>query len=209
MASDLTPRQKSVLDFVIDFQRRHRMAPTVREIGAHLGLSGPAGIHRILNVLKDKGYILAEAGKKRAWRFSGEIEHPDISPGIPLIGSIAAGSPIEAVENWETQLAISPGLFGCKRCFGLRVKGDSMIDAHIKDGDLAIIRPQPRVEKGEIAAVQVDDKLPEATLKIVRWNRSTLFLEPANAAYAALVFKGPQRRQVSILGKFVGILRKV
>jgi repressor LexA len=209
MTSDLTPRQKSVLDYVIDFQRRHRMAPTVREIGAHLGLRGPAGIHRILNVLKDKGYILAEAGKKRAWRFSREIDHPDISPGIPLIGSIAAGSPIEAVENWETQLAISPGLFGCKRCFGLRVQGDSMIDAHIMDGDLAIIRPQPRVEKGEIAAVIVDDRLPEATLKIVRWTRSTLSLEPANVAYAALVFKGPQRRRVSILGKFVGILRKV
>jgi repressor LexA len=209
MTSDLTPRQKSVLDFVIAFQRQHRMAPTVREIGAHLGLRGPAGIHRILNVLKDKGYILAEPGKKRAWRFSREIGCSNMSPGIPLIGSIAAGSPIEAVENWETELAVSPELFGCKRCFGLRVRGDSMIDAHIMDGDLAIIRPQPRVEKGEIAAVLVDDQLPEATLKIVRWTRSSLFLEPANAAYSTLVLKGPQRGQVSILGKFVGILRRV
>jgi repressor LexA len=204
MTSDLTPRQKSVLDIIIAFQQKHRMAPTVREIAAHLGLSGPAGIHRILNILIDKGYILAEAGKKRSWRFSREI----VGPGIPLIGSIAAGQPIEAIEDLETMLTISPTVFGCKRCFGLRVKGESMIDAHIMDGDLAIIRPQPRVENGEIAAVLVQDLLPEATLKIVRRTRSTLFLEAANAAYSALVFKGPQRKQVSILGKYVGIVRR-
>jgi repressor LexA len=204
MTSDLTPRQQSVLEYVIAFQQKHRMAPTVREICAHLGLSGPAGIHRILNVLKDKGYILAEPGKKRAWRFSKAVT----GAGIPLIGTIAAGRPVEAIENLERELAISPALFGCKRCFGLRVKGDSMIEAHILDGDLAIIRPQPRVENGEIAAVMVQNLLPEATLKIVRRKRGVLSLEPANAAYAALVFKGPQRKQVVVLGKYVGIVRK-
>jgi repressor LexA len=205
MTSNLTPRQKSVLDFVIDFQQKHRIAPTVREIGAHLGLSGPAGIHRILNILIDKGYILAEPGKKRSWRFSKDLA----GGGIPLIGTIAAGRPVEAIENWEAELAISPDLFGCKRCFCLRVKGDSMIDAHIMDGDLAIIRPQPRVENGEIAAVLVQNMMPEATLKIIRRTRSTLTLEPANPAYSEMVYKGPQRKQVSILGKFVGIVRKV
>jgi len=158
MTSDLTPRQKSVLEFIIAFQQEHRMAPTVREIGAHLGLSGPAGIHRILNILKDKGYLVAEPGKKRAWRFSKDV----IAPGVPRGGTIAAGLPLEAVENFETELAVSPAMFGCECCFGLRVKGDSMIDAHILDGDLAIIRPQRRVENGEIAAVLVRDLLPEA-----------------------------------------------
>jgi repressor LexA len=171
MPSDLTPRQKSVLEYVISFQQEHRMAPTVREICAHLGLNGPAG--------------------------------------IPLIGTIAAGLPVEAIENLQGELAVSPALFGAKRCFGLRVKGDSMIDAHILDGDLAIIRPQKRVESGEIAAVIVQDLLPEATLKIVRRTRSTLTLEPANPAYSPLVFKGPQRRQVVILGRYVGLLRTV
>jgi repressor LexA len=185
MTSDLTPRQKSVLYFIVAFQRERHIAPTVREIGAHLGLSGPAGIHRILNILKDKGYILSEPG------------------------TIAAGCPTEATENWEAELAISPDLFGCESCFSLRVRGDSMIEAHIMDGDLAVIRPQPRVENGEIAAVLVQERLSEATLKIVRRTRSTLTLEPANAAYPALVFKGPQRKQVSILGRFVGIVRKV
>ena len=89
MTSDLTPRQRSVLEYIIAFQQEHRMAPTVREICAHLGLSGPAGIHRILSVLKDKGYILAEPGKKRSWRFSKAVT----GTGIPLIGTIAAGNP--------------------------------------------------------------------------------------------------------------------
>ena len=205
MTSDLTPRQKSVLEYIISFQQENRMAPTVREICAHLGLSGPAGIHRILNILKDKGYILAEPGKKRAWRFSREVT----GAGIPLVGTIAAGLPVEAVENLEGELAISPALFGAKRCFGLRVRGDSMIDAHILDGDLAIIRPQRRVESGEIAAVMVHDLLSEATLKMVRRTRSALTLEPANPACSPLVFKGPQRKQVVILGKYMGLLRIV
>jgi repressor LexA len=204
MTSDLTPRQQSVLEYIIAFQQEHRMAPTVREICTHLGLRGPAGIHRILNVLRDRGYVLAEPGKKRSWRFSKAVT----GAGIPLVGTIAAGRPVEAVENLEEELAVSPALFGCKRCFGLRVKGDSMIEAHILDGDLAIIRPQPRVENGEIAAVLVQDLLSEATLKIVRRRRGSLSLEPANAAYPALVFKGPRRKQVVILGKYVGIVRK-
>ena len=98
---------------------------------------------------------------------------------------------------------------GAKRCFGLRVKGDSIIDAHILDGDLVIIRPQQRVESREIAAVMVEGLLLEATLKIVRCTRSTLTLESANPAYSPLVFKGPQRRQVVILGRYVGLLRTV
>ena len=204
MTSDLTPRQKSVLDFIIAFQQEHRMAPTVREICAHLGLSGPAGIHRILGVLKDQGYIISEPGKKRSWRVSKE----NTGKGIPLVGTIAAGVPLEAIENFEEELAVSPRMFGCDNCFGLRVSGDSMIEAHILDGDLAIIRPQQRVENGEIAAVTVEGTLPEATLKIVRRDRSSLSLVPANSAHSPLVFKGPQRKQVAVIGKLVGIVRR-
>ncbi len=205
MTTDLTERQKSVLEYIISFQKTHRMAPTVREIAAHLGLSAPAGIHRILNILKDRGYVVAEAGKKRSWRFSKEVP----GRGIPLIGAIVAGTPLEAVENLEEELPVSPSLFGCDTCFGLRVKGDSMIDAHIMDGDLAIIRPQQWVESGEIAAVMVRDLISEATLKIVRRTRSTLTLAPANPAYPPLEFKGPRRGMVSIVGRFVGVVRRV
>jgi repressor LexA len=204
MTSNLTPRQKSVLDFITAFQQEHRMAPTVREICAHLGLRGPAGIHRLLGVLKDQGYIISEPGKKRSWRTRVE----NTGQGIPLVGTIAAGVPLEAIENVEGELAVSPGLFGCDLCFGLRVSGDSMIDAHILDGDLAIIRPQQRVENGEIAAVTVEGQLPEATLKIVRRDRYSLSLMPANSAFSPLVFKGPQRKGVAVIGKLVGVIRR-
>jgi repressor LexA len=203
-ASDLTPRQQSVLAYITDYQRRFAIAPTVREIAAYLGLKSPGGIHRILNVLRDRGYILAEADKKRSWR----ALMPLPGGGIPLIGDIAGGAPIEAVEHLEETLAISPELFGCEQCFGLRVCGDSMTGAHIMNGDLAIIRVQQRVESGQIAAVLVQDILTEATLKIVRRKGNTLMLEPANRRFKTLVFKGTERRYVTILGKLAGIVRR-
>lgn len=203
-ASDLTPRQQSVLAFITDYQRRFAIAPTVREIAAHLGLKSPGGIHRILNVLKAQGYISAEADKKRSWRSLKPLP----GGGIPVIGDIAGGAPIEAVEHLQETLAISPELFGCEQCFGLRVCGDSMTGIHIMDGDLAIIRIQQRVESGQVAAVLVRDMLTEATLKIVRRKGNVLMLEPANRRYKVLSFKGVERRRVAILGKLAGIIRR-
>lgn len=205
MRSDLTPRQKSVLDFIIAHQQKHQMAPTVREIAAHLGLSSPSGIHRVLNILKERGYLNAEDGKKRSWRFSGELP----GRGIPLMGDIAAGTPIEAIEDVRETLSVSPLLFGHEECFGLKVSGDSMIDEHIADGDIAVIRPQKQVENGEIAAVTIRDLLQEATLKRVKRTRTELVLEAANPVYPPLVFKGPQRKKVSVLGRLVGVIRRV
>ncbi|NNG01372.1 MAG: transcriptional repressor LexA [Desulfobacteraceae bacterium] len=202
--ADLTPRQHSVLEFIVTYQQEHRIAPTVREIADYLGLRSPGGIHRILTVLKEKGYILSDAGKKRAWRF----RVPITGKGIPVIGKIAAGQPIEAVENMAEELSISPDVFGCGRCFSLKVQGDSMIDAHIVDGDLAIIRPQQTAENGEIAAVIIHEVPEEATLKRIRRRGKTLILEPANDAYDSLVFKGKDIARVSIIGKLVGVVRK-
>jgi repressor LexA len=203
-ASDLTPRQQSVLAFITDYQRRFAIAPTVREIAAHLGLKSPGGIHRVLNVLREQGYIAAETDKKRSWRSLKPLP----GGGIPLIGNIAGGKPIEAVEHLEETLAISPEMFGCEQCFGLRVRGDSMTGVHIMDGDLAIIRAQQQVESGQIAAVLVQDMLTEATLKIVRRKANILTLEPANRRYKTLVFKGAERRRVAVLGKLAGIVRR-
>jgi repressor LexA len=204
MSDDLTPRQRSVLDFIFVFQKEHRMAPTVREIGEHLGLSAPAGIHRLLHVLKDKGFIVAEPGKKRSWRLARKIS----GSGIPLLGAVAAGLPIEALENIEEELMVDPGLFGCERCFGLRVRGDSMIGASISDGDIAIIRPQQQVDNGEIAAVLVEDLLTEATLKIVYRTKTALTLKSANPKYRSFVFRYSGCERVSIIGKYVGIVRR-
>ncbi len=203
--SDLTERQISVLDFIIKYQQAHHIAPSVRDIAARLGLRSPSGIHRILNILKDKGYILAEPGKKRSWRFA----RGGFAGRLPLIGTIAAGTPVEAIENVIETLDVDPALFGCDRCYGLRVKGHSMIRAHIASGDIAIIRPQQQVENGEIAAVLVQGLLTEATLKIIRRTKTRLTLKPANPKYRSLVFKGADRERVSIIGKYVGVIRRV
>ena len=201
----LTPRQRSVLAFITDFQREFAIAPTVREISAHLGLKSPGGIHRILGVLKERGHVDSQAAKMRSWR----SVKPLPGGGIPLIGEIAGGPPIEAVEHCQETLAISPEVFDSAPCFALRVRGDSMSSAHIMDGDLAVIRRQAQVENGEIAAVLVEDLLTEATLKIVRRKGWELRLEPANRRYRTLVFKGAQRRRVVILGRLAGIVRRV
>ncbi len=180
------------------------MAPTVREIGEHLGLSAPAGIHRLLHVLMEKRYIVAEPGKKRSWRLARHIT----GQGIPVLGDIAAGVPMEAIENIEEELRIDPSVFGCERCFGLRVNGDSMIGANIQDGDIAIIRPQRRVKNGTIAAVLVEDLLTEATLKVVQRTKTALTLKAANPAYRSMVFRYGGRKRVSIVGKLVGVIRR-
>lgn len=203
--ADLTERQHSVLAYVIEYQRRHAIAPTVREIARHLKLKSPGSIHRMLNVLKDRGYLQADAGKMRSWRSTGGFAAVG---GIAVVGAIAAGRPIEAIEHVEEDLAISPAVFGCEACFGLRVKGDSMIEAHIMDGDLAIIRRQSRVENGAIAAVMVEDVLTEATLKIVRRSPTALTLKPANRRYKSMVYRGSARKRVKIIGRLVGVVRR-
>ncbi len=202
--SDLTPRQQGVLAYIIEYQQMHAIAPTVREIAKHLKLHSPSGVHRVLNLLKEKGYLHDTASRKRSWRATGTLA----VGAIPLVGAIAAGDPIAAIEDVQEQLAISPSLFGCEACFALRVKGDSMVGVHIRDGDLAIIRRQPKVENGEIAAVMVENILTEATLKIVRPTQSSLTLAPANPKYKPLVFRGPARRRVTIVGKLVGVVRR-
>lgn len=204
MDGKLTERQASVLNFIRTHQQEYGISPTVREICAHLDLKGPAGIHRILHVLIEKGYLRSSAGKKRSWRLPGG----PVRKTIPVIGRIAAGAPIEAMESREDELPMDPAVFGCETCFALRVQGDSMIEAHIAEGDLAIIRPQTVAENGQIVAVTVEELLLEATLKILRKTRSATELHSANSAYQPLVFKGRERRRIRIVGKFVGIIRR-
>jgi repressor LexA len=201
---DLTKRQAEVLQYVRSHQENFGIVPTVREICNHFGLKGPAGIHRILHVLVNKGYLTVSTGKKRSWRIPGGFT----GKSIPLIGKITAGVPILAIENREEELPIDPSIFGSEDCFALHIQGDSMIDAYIKNGDFAVIRPQNHAENGEIVAVIVEDMEHEATLKILRKNQYATELLPANTAYAPLRFKGRQRSRIRIIGKYVGIIRR-
>ncbi|MDA8137368.1 MAG: transcriptional repressor LexA [Desulfobacteraceae bacterium] len=203
--NDLTERQQQILAYIIEYQKRYAISPTVREIAKHFKLTSPGSIHRMLNVLKDRGYLHADALKKRSWRTTSAV--PMVG-GIAVVGAIAAGDPIEAVQHVEEELGISPSVFGCEQCFALKVKGDSMIEAHIKNGDLAIIRRQARVANGEIAAVMVEDILPEATLKIFQKSETAITLKPANRGYKPLTIRGQARKGVKIIGKLVGVVRR-
>lgn len=201
---NLTPRQTGVLNYIQEYQSQFGISPSVREICDRFKLKSPGGVHRILHVLIDKGYLLSTPGKKRAWRF------PDgaIKPSIPLVGKIAAGVPITAIEHPEEELPFDPSFFGSNSCFAFRIQDDSMIQAHIMHGDIAIIQQQAKANNKQIVAAMVEDFLPEATLKIFYREKGRIELVAANDLYPPLIFKGKEQKTVHILGVLVGVIRK-
>jgi repressor LexA len=202
---ELTPRQLSVYEFILHHHQKYGMAPTVREICDSLGLKGPAGVHRILHVLIEKGFIETTPGKKRSWR---PVVPLDPDRMIPMAGAIAAGEPIGIHDHIEEYLPMDPSFYGHDGCFAVRVTGDSMIERQIKDGDLAIIVPENDARHNTIVAVMVDNMIVEATLKIFRRRKNTIELHSANPAYPPLIFRGQDRYKVTIIGKYVGLIRK-
>jgi len=206
----LTGRKKQILEYFGKFQSRNELPPSVREICQALDLSSPGSLHKHLQSLEAEGYLERSPGKKRTWRLTQKAWNLLGRPrplSIPLVGQIAAGTPILAAENREDELPVDPGLFGYQDAFALRVRGDSMIDALIRDGDLAVIRPQNHAEDGEIVAVQVEELEPAATLKVFRRRNGSVELHPANREYEPLIFEGEEQSKVKILGKLIGIIR--
>ena len=176
----------------------------MREIARHLRLKGPKSPKKRLDALVEKGYIRRRPGKSRA------IEVMGISPSpshrlVPLVGKVRAGDPSLAFEDFEGEIALDRSLAGDDETFFLRVKGDSMIGDHIRDGDLALVHPQSVVEDGEIAVVLIDD---EATVKRVYKEGDGLRLQAANPTMEPIIV-GRGEGRVTIVGKVVGIFRKV
>lgn len=202
---ELTDRQLSIYEYILHHHQKYAIAPTVREICDYLGLKGPAGVHRILNVLIEKGFIESTPGKKRSWRPVIPIDH---DKSIPLAGSIAAGEPISIQDHVDEYLPVAPSFYGHDACFAVRVTGDSMIEKHIRNGDMAVIVPANDAHDNSIVAVMVDNILPDATLKIIRRRKNTIELHAANPAYPPLIFRGQDRKRVRILGKYVGLIRR-
>jgi len=200
---EITIRQKEILSFIGSFQDREGFPPSLREICKGLDLASAGSLLKHMRALEKEGYLTSVPGKKRAWK----LTFRPASLFIPLVGQIAAGTPILAQENREEDLPVDPRLFGSESVFALRVQGDSMIGAQIRNGDLAIIRPQEVVQNGEIVAVQVEGLEPEATLKVFRRNNQAIELHAANPAYEPLVFTGNSQTRVRILGKLVGVIR--
>lgn len=201
----LTKKQKRVLLFLEEFIRQHGFPPTVREIAQQLGMAGPHSAKRFLDMLQEKGFIRRLPKSSRAI----EIVHSTtaLSPVrmVPLIGRVRAGKPLLAQENIETTLALDKHFAKWSNVFLLRVVGESMVEAHIKDGDLALVKPQPTIDNGEIAVILIDD---EATIKRFFKYDSTIRLEPANPSMKPIIIN-PGDSEVTVVGKIVGILRNI
>jgi repressor LexA len=200
----LTTRQQQIMAMIRDWVGRHGYPPTMREIGAAVGLASPSSVAHQLKSLEELGLIRRDARGSRAVDIRETLPEPvtrDSDVRVPLVGAIAAGTPILADEQVEEELTLPQSLVGHGRLFALRVKGDSMIEAAICDGDLVVVRQQQVAENGDIVAAMIDG---EATVKAFRRTGHRIDLLPRNPAYDVI----PGNNAV-ILGKVVSVLRRV
>jgi repressor LexA len=205
----LTGRQQEIWNFLVDYVGRHGYPPTVREIGESVGLASPSTVHAHLANLERAGYLRRDPTKPRALELLRD-RPADTAPvtevqRLPLVGHIAAGGPILAEENIEDELGV-PEPLGKNADFLLRVRGDSMINAGILDGDIVVVRRQEEARNGEIVAALVgdDESANEATVKRFFRDGGRVRLQPENDALDPIF---PQYAQ--ILGKVVGVFRSL
>ncbi len=199
----LTSRQQEVLEGIHQIISEKGYPPTVRDIGQRLGLRSSCTVQRHLEALERKGYIKRDRTKAR----SVEIIHapdPTMIPvpmvPVPVIGAVAAGQPILAVENIEEVFPLPRDIVKDDQCFMLRVEGDSMIEAGIFDGDYVVVRQQPNAEDGDIVVALIED---EATVKRLRRRRNRVHLEPANKKMKPIVAD-----DVQIIGRVLMSIRR-
>lgn len=207
---NLTPRQRDILEMIHAHVEEHDYPPSVREIGNAVGLRSTSSVHAQLQTLAEKGYLRRDPTKPRALELGRDPEtalsmRPSAGRNVPLMGEIAAGGPILAEEQVESVYALPRDLVGDGPLFMLRVRGESMIDAGVLDGDLVVVRQQPSVEQGEMCAAMIDG---EATVKFFRRTRAgELLLDPANPAFEPIPV--PADQPAAILGKVVTVVRAV
>ena len=214
MSDKVTKRQQAVLDCIEECIREKGYGPTVREICSHLGLSSPSTVHVHLKALEDKGLIKRDPMKSR----SITLAHPKdeslevsnvIAPSfgraveVPLVGNVAAGSPILAEENITDTMTLPTDIVGDAPSFMLSVRGDSMIEAGINDGDYVVVKEQPVANNGDIVVALFDDGIEEgATVKRFFLRDGKYILHPENSSMSDFVLDN-----VTILGKVIGLLR--
>jgi repressor LexA len=206
--AELTGRQREIWTFLVDYVDRHGYPPTVREIGEAVGLASPSTVHAHLANLERAGLLRRDPTKPRALelvgrgRASSGAEVAEL-PRLPLLGQIAAGGPLLAEQNVEDEIAVPETLRGD---FLLRVKGDSMIDAGILDGDLVVVRRAQDAHDGEIVVALAgdDESADEATVKTFYRESGRVRLQPENAALEPIY-----AQHVQILGKVVGVFREL
>ncbi len=196
----LTPKQMRILTIVRDYQRKHGYSPTMQEIADVLGVT-KVTVFEHVSGLEKKGLLRRSRHRARSLELTPRVEFPDESgTSLPLVGHIAAGAPIEAIENPEP-LNLEDLFKTGGGTFALRVRGDSMIDEHIRDGDLVVIERRETARNGETVVALLDDG--EATLKKYYKEGKKIRLQPANPAYSPLYVNN-----VRIQGVVVGVLRR-
>jgi repressor LexA len=209
---ELTGRQREVLAFIRSFSTRHCVPPTVREIGEKFKVTPRAAFDH-LRALERKGMLQRRHSVGRTSR-ALTLTEPGAAAGfrpVPILGRVAAGVPLLAAENREGELPVAPGALpnGGEDVFALRVRGDSMIDAHICDGDLVLVRRQDSAHVNDIVVATVGSEATgegEATVKRYLRDGSRVVLKPENATMAPIVID-PKQRDVKIIGKVIGLLR--
>ena len=219
----LTRKQHDLLTHLIQYVETHDIAPSFEELCRATGLKSKSGIHRLMLALEERGYIARLHHRARAvaiLRYADGTPYqdeqadktpPDTPPDtqdsalveIPLLGKIAAGSPIAALEDHANTLPIPQTMLGRGEYFALTIEGDSMIDAGILDGDVALIERTDTAQSGEIVVALIDQE--EATLKRLRRKAQSIALEPANRAYKTRIFGFDQ---IKIQGRLKGLIRQ-
>jgi len=197
----LTKRQKEILDFITRFIDEKGYSPSLMEIGRHFGLSSVATVHKHVENLKKKGFV------QKVWNANRSLDLTDRAAAfrairLPLVGRVAAGQPIEAIEQHEV-IAVPEDMVGRGRTFVLEVRGDSMIDEQIRDGDFVIVEERIKAENGEMVIALIDGE--EATLKKFYKEGDKVRLQPANDAMAPIILSGGR---VRVQGIVTGVLRK-
>lgn len=212
MKNKLTDRQEEILTFIRQFTNETGYPPTLREIGKHFQISSTFGVKRHLEALVKKGFINVESNASRGISFlkkssdetvDRSVKEENIFIKIPILGRVAAGLPIDAVENLEGSLVVDPSfLKKIEEAFALRVKGDSMINAGINDRDLVIVAPKEQAKNGDIVVAMLND---EATVKKFEFINNKIRLIAENNSYNPIDVKTTD--DFRLIGKVKGVVR--
>ena len=202
MRQHLTSRQEEILEFVKDFISENGYPPTMREMCRHFGFLLRAATNHV-NALIRKGYLSKKPMKSRSLEIVGSNRRG--LRELPIVGRVAAGEPILAVENIEGTVMLPVGWVQGKDCFLLRVEGDSMVDAHICSGDYVVVKRQPTAESGDIVVALLDS---EATVKRFIVEKNRVVLKPENRRMEPIIVE-PGGKSLQIIGKVIGVWRNI
>ena len=208
-SAEPTPRQRKILEFIDQTIKENGFPPTVREIGNAVGLNSPATVHTHLSTLQDRGYIRRDPTKPRAievhWDAgSGAIIDRRPVTHVPVVGDVAAGTGVLAAENIEEVMPLPSDFTGEGDLFMLRVRGDSMIELGILDGDYVVASKQPTANDGDVVVAGIPND--EATVKSFSTRNDQVVLTPANPTMSPMHFSA---NEITIYGKVVSVLRKL